>query len=322
MLRLWWLRPLVGLAFLGLIFSQIGLSQALDELSQAKLGPFLVALLLNVTILGLVAMRSAILLRRFGHHVPLGVLSLTSTVGYVIGALTPAAAGEVLRIQTLSSRGGVPARVSVMLVAVERMLSFYLLCLCAAVAAAWALAPWGVGLVVTFVAIPLAALPLLGSPIMQLMPQADEEASSFWLRSYRRIYGMAADSAKVLGDPLSFATISIFSIAIFSLVAAQFWFLAMAVNSNVAFHEAWAAFGISQVAGVASMLPFGLGASDGSLTAVLGSLGTGVEAALAVAILVRLAITLPLLVVASAAYGYLLLPVRFPGFGHLSPEKS
>ncbi len=323
MQRLPWFRLLIGFAVFGLIFSQIGLREATTVLSQSNLTLIIIVVLLNLPILVLVTLRSAVLLRRFGQNPPLRVLSLTSTVGYVVGALTPAAAGEVLRVQTLSSRGGVPVRVSVMLVAVERLLSFYLLCLCAAMAAAWAMLSWQLALPLIGLLVPMAALPVFADRLLRLIPDAAPEASGLRAKAFRVLRGVGTDVFRVLADRVSFAAVTMFSVAIFALVAAQFWLLAGAVKAGISFDEAWMAFGVSQVAGIASMLPFGIGISDGSLTAILGVFQVNAKAALAVALLVRLAISLPLTLVAAAAYGYLVMPGRpAASLPQLSIEKS
>src|SRR5688500_14397646 len=57
----------------------------------------LLAILLNVPVAVLAPLRSALVFRRLGHHVPAGVLIPTTIVGFVAGGLTPGASGELLR---------------------------------------------------------------------------------------------------------------------------------------------------------------------------------------------------------------------------------
>src|SRR5262245_28045215 len=68
-------------------------------LKEVDLLKALAALLVNIPITLLASWRSAIILRRMGHKVPLRVLIPTTLVGYVAGAVTPAASGELLRIE-------------------------------------------------------------------------------------------------------------------------------------------------------------------------------------------------------------------------------
>src|SRR5438067_12868412 len=66
-------------------------------LKEVDLAKACAALLMNVPVILLASWRSALILRRMGHKVPLRVLVPTTLVGYVAGAVTPVASGELLR---------------------------------------------------------------------------------------------------------------------------------------------------------------------------------------------------------------------------------
>jgi uncharacterized protein (TIRG00374 family) len=306
--KLPWIRLLVGFIVFGLVLLQIGVSEATRVLSNANVALVVLVVALNLPILGLVTLRSAVLLRRLGHSPSFDILLTTSTVGYVVGALTPAASGELLRVQALHQRGGVSVKTSLTLVAFERMLSFYLLCLSTAMVATVTLLPW-------YKAVPLASLlalatflPAFASSLLKLIPASPPDASGLRARASHFVRGAAEDVESLVHDRVALASASVMSVAIFGLVALQFWLLAEAVGASVELSVAWLSFGLSQIAGIASMLPFGVGVSDGSLTAVLGGFNVGTETGVAVALLVRVAVTLPLIVVAALAHLYLVFP--------------
>ncbi len=76
---------------------------------------------------------------------------------------------------------------------------------------------------------------------------------------------------------------------------------------------AWGALGLATVAGVLSLLPFGLGATDLVLAAMLTSLGVPAAAAGAIAFGYRLVSTLPLGLLGTASYAWL--SARLPAGG-------
>jgi uncharacterized membrane protein YbhN (UPF0104 family) len=95
------------------------------------------------------------------------------------------------------------------------------------------------------------------------------------------------------------------TLAIFAVIATQHWLLARSINADAGFVDAWLALGVSTIAAIASLLPFGVGVLDGSLAATLDRLGATLEQGGIVALLVRAAVTLPLILAAFACYLYL-----------------
>ena len=84
--------------------------------------------------------------------------------------------------------------------------------------------------------------------------------------------------------------------------ALQIELLAGGVEAGLPLWVAAAAFALSQVVGSASSLPFGIGPADAVLIAFLVHAGTGPEGALAITLLTRLAVTVPLGLAGAAAY--------------------
>jgi uncharacterized membrane protein YbhN (UPF0104 family) len=126
----------------------------------------------------------------------------------------------------------------------------------------------------------------------------------------RRVQRVAGRLQLLLGDRALLAGWSLLTAAIFAIATLQLWLLARSVSQAIRPEEAWTVYGASQLAGVASLLPLGLGAADGSLAALLRRMGTTFEQGTVVAILVRATMTLPLGVMAVASYLYL---VRISG---------
>ena len=91
-------------------------------------------------------------------------------------------------------------------------------------------------------------------------------------------------------------------VGIFTL---QIWLLARSIADSVDPAEVWVAFGASQLAGIASLLPLGLGATDGSLAAILRRFGLTIEQGAATAVLFRLAVTIPYGIIALVCFLYL-----------------
>lgn len=84
------------------------------------------------------------------------------------------------------------------------------------------------------------------------------------------------------------------TLAVFTCYAAQLALLLGALGRSVSPEGAWGALGLATVAGVLSALPFGLGAADVVLAAILGQLGVQAAVIGAVVLLLRAIATLPL----------------------------
>jgi uncharacterized protein (TIRG00374 family) len=81
---------------------------------------------------------------------------------------------------------------------------------------------------------------------------------------------------------------------VFATTATQLSLILLALGHDLSPVAAWAALGIATIAGVVSALPFGLGAADVVLTALLAALGVPAAAAAAAALVLRATVTLPL----------------------------
>jgi uncharacterized protein (TIRG00374 family) len=301
------LRWFVGAAILGLVLIRLEPSDFGDAITSVDLSAFVGATLLNVPILLLATLRSRLVLARMNHSVELRLLLASVTLGFAAGSLTPGASGEVLRADALNVRAGIGLRDGLTLVVFERGMSFYLMTLAGLAATALILLPLipaAGAMVLIFV---LAALPLILGPLLRLLPAQDENAGSLLQKVLYLLRGLPARLGDVAEDRWIVGVWSALTLAMFFIIAAQFWLLAEGLGGGLSLIEALIAFAASQVAAIISLIPLGLGAMDGTIAGVSSRSGMSDDDALALAILVRMASTLPLVAAATVSYFYLAL---------------
>ena len=258
---------------------------------------------LNVPIVLLLGLRSQLVLGVMGRRLPAALVFPAAIVGNVAGSVTPVSSGELLRAALLRSHADLPVEAGLALVVFERSMSLYLLvittgCAGAMLALPGPAAPVLAGAAVLFMAVPLAAGRAFGSQASG----APEAGGSFAVRASRLMRTVGA----LLHDPGLYVRWGACTLAVFALNGLQVWLVADSLHASASGLDAWTALGTSQLAGIASLLPFGLGASDGSLAAVLGKLGSTLQEGAAVAVLVRMTSTLPLIMIALGCYLYLM----------------
>lgn len=303
-MRLTWrlLQVVIVLGLFALLLWRLDLRDVADALSDTDPVDFAAAVALNLPVGVLFWSRSRLVLGRLGHDIDANVLAPIAVLGNVAGAFTPGSVGELLRGQALAGHARVTARDSFALVLFERGLSLYLMTLGAAVAAAFMWLPaWaGIGAAVAGVAFIFA--PAAGAPLLRALSRSEpEEAPSL----IARVRGVTARVADICEDVRLVASWTAQTFVIFALNTLQFWLLARGVAGGVSYHDAWLAFSLPTLAGVASFIPLGLGAFDGSIAAILSRVGMTLEQGTVVAILVRAALSLPMLLGALGCYVYL-----------------
>jgi uncharacterized protein (TIRG00374 family) len=302
-LRLLQVPVVIGL--FALLFWRIDVAALRDAIQDARGDYVALVVLLNIPFAVLFGARMQIALRALGHTLSARLVYPIAVLGNVAGAVTPASSGEVLRAGALTSRAGVPLRDAAALVIFERGVSLlYMTVGTVAVGAFFVLpAPAAFAVMIAAVALGLlpAALPLLRAPAA-----SDAAPDAAWLRrmSARLVRGLDR-AVDITRNPRTLATWSALTLAIYAVNTLQFWLLARSISTEISIPEAWVALGASQLVGIASLLPFGLGSSDWSLAALLRRFGMTIEQGAAVAVLVRGAATLPLLLMAFASYLYL-----------------
>lgn len=258
--------------------------------------PLLLALLLNIPIVWLRAYRAQFILVHLDHHVSMRSMLPIQLVGQTSSSLTPAASGDFVRAYLWRQSNRVPLRVGAAVVTFERVYSLFLL---AAVSVllillprhgviGWAAVVAGLG-VATFA-------PLL----LEMLPSKFER----WVmaRAVRgRLLGRFAEGAQVMMEqlralmkaPALLAWTSAVTIVIFIAGGVQIWLVLDSLGHLVPITQAVAASTTSQVAGIISTLPFGIGSQDAILVAVFAGYGVTVSLAAGLAVLLRAVSTLP-----------------------------
>jgi uncharacterized membrane protein YbhN (UPF0104 family) len=154
----------------------------------------------------------------------------------------------------------------------------------------------------------LLVLPWL---VPRLARSRGEVAAGTGSRGWRaRIAHGAGQLWRLAGDGRLSLRFTALTVAVVAVSALQIELLAVGVDVTLPIWIAAAAFALSQVIGSASSLPFGLGPADAVLIALLTHAGTGPEGPLAITLLMRLTVTLPLGLAGALAYLRLGRPVR------------
>lgn len=304
----------VALVLLAFVVWRANLWQLSDDYEDISIWALLAAVFLNVPILGVYTLRGRFILGRLGHRVTFTSLFPISTLGIVMGTLTPAAAGDLLRTPFFKQHYDIPYADGVAAVVYERGFSLLALGMSTAVAAGWSTLPLPaagavsagcVGLLV--LAPPAAALALerFRRPLASI-PEPGAEAG--FMRRGLAALGRSLQSLLVLlRDGLSTAVVGFLSLAVFGLMAVQLWLVVEALGLRLSAAESWMAVGTSLLAATATLLPLGLGTMDATLAAVVGASENGFTAGAAAAVLLRATATLPVGLAAAGSYVYLML---------------
>jgi uncharacterized protein (TIRG00374 family) len=267
-----------------------------SSLQQVDPTPLLLALLLNVPIVVLRAYRAQLIVGHLNFRVSMRAMLPIQLVGQTSSSLTPAASGDYVRAYLWRQSNQVPLRVGAAVVTFERLYSLFLL---AAVSVLLIVLPrhgfvgWAgvcVGLVLATFA------PLL----FEMLPPTFER----WVMAKLargRLLGRFAEGAQVMLDqfralmraPVLLAATSAVSLVIFIVGGVQIWLVLNALDRIVPMTQAVAASTTSQVAGIVSTLPFGIGSQDAILVTVFAGYGVTVSLAATVAVLLRAVTTLP-----------------------------
>lgn len=277
--------------------------RALGELDPGTAG---IVILLNLPIALLFWLRSELVLTSMGYHVPVRLLLPISVLGNVAGALTPAASGEVVRASAL--RGvGVTLHDALALVLYERALSLYLLAASGLTALAIVSLPATMAPAVLGAFVIALVLPYFGGRVVleRLPPASAVTGASVLRRGLRYALDTAENVRGLLRDAVLLASWSAVTLGIFALNALQLHLLVNDFGGDVGLARAWVANSGTSLAVIISLLPFGIGVGDGSLTAILHGMGLSLEHATAVALLYRATLTLPLVLLALLSYLYL-----------------
>jgi len=275
------------------------------SLQQADLMLVLVALALNVPVIWLRALRAQIIIRHLGHRVPMRSMVPIQLVGQTSSTITPAASGDYVRAYLWRSSNGVPVRVGAAVVTFERLYSLFLMVALSVLlilfprhgVIGWILVAIGLG-IATFA-------PLL----LELMPTTLEQwalakvgRARFMSRFKEGASVMVDQFRNLMRSPLLLGWTSALTLVNFIAMGAQLWLVMLALAHRVPITQAVAANSTSQVAGIISTLPFGIGSQDAILVTVFAGYGVTVSLAASAAVLMRATTTVPLALAGLAAY--------------------
>lgn len=261
--------------------------------------------MLNVPVIWLRALRAQIIVRQLSYRVPMRSMLPIQLVGQTSSTITPAASGDYVRAYLWRSGNGVPVRVGAAVVTFERLYSLFLL---VAVSVLLILFPRHgvVGWIIVAIGLALATFaPLL----FELMPTTLERWALAKL-GRGRFMGRFQEGATVMVDqfrslmkaPLLLAWASGLTLVNFAVMGAQLWFVMLALEHRVPITQAVAANSTSQLAGIISTLPFGIGSQDAILVTVFAGYGVTIALAASAAVLLRATTTVPMALAGLAAY--------------------
>ena len=264
------------------------------------------ALLLNLVVVSLWGLRSTSLIRAAGIRIGVVPATRLASMAYTVNSVTPASTGEAVRMLALQEGHGVPYAVGLGAILVERFGALWYL----AASAAWAWLAIELDLAIAALVVGWAVVAIMpvvwsrtaltvGSLIRLLgglLPQPRRESLA---GSSRRL----DDSMRsMLGRPGSALVFAVTSAGLFATFAGQLVLVAASLGVTLGPVAAWTAIGLGMVAGILSLLPFGLGATDLVLTAALVRFGIDPGAAAALTLAYRLVSTFPLALLGVFAY--------------------
>jgi uncharacterized membrane protein YbhN (UPF0104 family) len=312
-----------------LVFWRARVWELNDQYEDFDLAPAIIAVLLNIPVIPLMTLRGMLVLRRIGHQVPFLALMPISVLGNVVGSLTPAAVGDLLRTPFFKDRHDIAYRDGLAAVVYERGFSLFVLAVSTGAAAAWMALPAlaAVAVTVACVALTVAGPPIGALVLVRIRPRLAASGepgpdASIWRKAWATV-GESADSLLVLlRDAVATGGTAVLSVAIFGIMAAQTWLVVDALGLQLSAAEAWTALGAALLAGIVTFLPLGLGTFDATFAAVVGAAEGGFSAGAAAAVLLRVTVTLPMGLAAFASYVYLVSTGRRATAGELDATDA
>jgi uncharacterized membrane protein YbhN (UPF0104 family) len=291
----------VSVAALAILLRRVDLPAALRTAEDEPWPPLVGAIALNIAATWLRSTRSQTVLSALGHRVQPLRMAATQLAGQVLSWVSPVAAGDFVRPYLWRSHDGVPLTPGVVTVLYERIFSFGQLVVLGAACAAPFVASGPALAGVSVAGLGLLALPWV---VVRLVRRAAPEAGGFAASTgWRdRLLHAGGQLWRLGGDGALTVRFTALTIAVVVVSGFQIELLAGGVGVALPLWIAAAAFALSQVVGSVSSLPFGIGPADAVLVAFLVHAGTGPGGALAITLLTRLAVTVPLGLAGAVAY--------------------
>jgi len=325
-----WLRhPLVwgsiSFALLALVAWRSRAWELGDRLGAADGRLILLAVGLNAVIAVAWAARSSNLLAGAGYRVPVAPLVPMTAFANTINNVTPGSVGELVRLYLLRSHHGVSYTAGAAVVVVERFVAIALLGASAAILwATWSLRLWplmSVGALVVVALLPsvIYRVGIRPTALLRFVPVGRLVGPERWGGVGRSLQRVDAAVAKLMTDPRRAAVFAGWTAVVFVTYTSQLLLVAAAIGRVIDPAAAWGALGLGIVAGVVSLLPFGLGSTDLVVVALLGVAGVPAAEAAAITFGYRIVSTLPLGVAGVVSYAFL--SARLP-HGHASEAAN
>lgn len=267
----------------------------------------LAAVVLNIPVVALRALRADVVIARLGYRIPLGRQLRTQLIGTTTSSLTPAASGDYIRAYIWRRDDGAPLRVGAAVVTFERLYSLGLMLVVAVLlitlprhgVIGWLGVALGLG-AATFAPVVFEQVPssverwvlvkITRGPLSRFAEGAFEVVDNF---------------RRLIRSPILLAQASSLTLAVFILSGVQVWLLLAGLDHRVPITQAVAAYAASQAVGILSTLPFGIGTTDAVVVGVLAGYGVNLALAATVALLLRAVATIPQALAGMIAYATL-----------------
>lgn len=301
----------ISLTLLGLIAWRARPWEAGERLGTADWRPIVAALLLNLVIVLVWAIRSAGLLAGAGRPVPIVRLVPMTAFANTINNVTPGSVGELARLYLLRAHHGVDYTTGGAVVVIERFVAIADLAVSSAILwAAWSLSlplPVVGALLVAAFALPslVYLAGLRPSAVVRGLPLGRIVGRARWLAIGHVLTRVDEAVAGLVMDPRRALAFTLWTALVFASYTAQLMLVATAIGVPLGAAEAWGALGLGIVAGVVSLLPFGLGSTDLVVAGLLTAAGVPGAEAVAIVFGYRIVSTLPLGLLGVASYAYL-----------------
>lgn len=311
----WLRRPIVWLpvsiGLLVIVAWRSRLWEAGAALGAVQPIPFAAAAAMCALIPVLWALRSADLLQGAGSRVPVIPLIPMTALANVVNNITPGSSGEIVRAYLLRAHHRVDYATSGAVILIERLGALGFLTTSGVLFwLTWigALPPVVTAAVLAVLVAAPSAIYRMGvrpSRLVRALPLGGIVGPARWAATSSWLARVDDTIAALLVQPARMATFALTTAVIFSAYTLQLVLVGRAIGVTLEPVAAWGALGLATTAGVLSLLPFGLGAADLALAALLGVAGVPPLHAATMAFAYRIVSTLPLGVGGVLAYAFL-----------------
>ena len=278
----------------------------LDSLREVDTWPLVAALALNVPIVLLRAFRAQVILRFLGYRVSFMSMIPVQLIGQTSSTITPAASGDYVRAYLWRRDQEVPLRAGAAVVTFERLYSLFLLVAVAVLLITLPRHGFAGWVAVALLLVATSLAPLL---LELATPPALERAILGRITGGRLLgpikggaFDMVDNLRRLLRSPVLLSQTAAVTLAVFVLSGFQLALLLDGLGDSIRITQAVAVYATSQVAGILSTLPFGIGAADAILVTVLAGYGVSVGDSATAAVLLRAVSTVPQALAGLVAY--------------------